>query len=66
MVLGFRFFVSDVSGVALVLFGPLHVALGPNHKMVFYSSFLLETRLKSESLHTFDDLLRFQFQKVMT
>jgi len=31
LVLGFRFFVSDIiSGVVLGLFGPLHLALGPN------------------------------------
>jgi len=29
---GFRFFVSDiVSGIVLGLFGPLHLAQGPNH-----------------------------------
>jgi len=32
LVLGFRFFVSDViNGVILSLFGPLHLALDPNH-----------------------------------
>jgi len=32
LVLGFVFFVSDViSGKILGLFGPLHLALGPNH-----------------------------------
>ena len=31
LMLGFGFFVSDViSGVVLGLFGPLHLALGPN------------------------------------
>jgi len=31
LVLGFGFFVSDViSGIVLGLFGPLHLALGPN------------------------------------
>jgi len=31
-IFGFGFFVSDViSGVVLGLFGPLHLALGPNH-----------------------------------
>jgi len=32
LVLGFSFFVSDViSGVVLGPFGPIHLALGPNH-----------------------------------
>jgi len=34
---GFGFFVSDViSGVVLGIFGPLHLALGPNRKMVVF------------------------------
>jgi len=36
---GFGFFVSDViSGVVLGLFGPLHLALGPNRQMVVFRS----------------------------
>jgi len=32
MVLGFRFFVSDISGRLVVYLGPLILALGPNHR----------------------------------
>jgi len=39
LVLDFRFIVSDaISGVVLGLFGPLHLALGPNHWIVVFCS----------------------------
>jgi len=39
LVLGFRFFVSDViSRVVLGVFGPLRLALGPNRQMVLFCS----------------------------
>jgi len=60
---GFQIFLSDViSGVLLGHFGPLHLALGSNRKMVlFCSSFSLDTKLKSESL---DDLLGSRVQNL--
>jgi len=65
LVLGFKFFVSDVtSGVVLGLFGPLHLALDPNHKMEVFAQVFLETRLNSESFKTLDDLLGFQVKKL--
>jgi len=57
----FHFFVSDViSGVVLGLFGP---SSNPRPKLSDGSiSFLLETRSKSKSFHTSDDLLAFRVQ----
>jgi len=64
LVWGFGCFVSDVINEAdLGLFGPLHH--GP--KLLDGSislKFLLETRLKSESFETLDDLLGFRIQKL--
>jgi len=49
----FYFFVSDViSEVVSGLFGPLHLALGPNHQMAVFRSSFIQTRLKSESYDT--------------
>jgi len=52
--------VSDIiSGGLLGHLGQLHLALGPNHKMV-------ETRLQSEYFDILDDLLGFQVQKLLS
>ena len=60
---GCRFFVSDVTSG--VLFGHLHLALGANSSDGSISlKFLLETKLQSESFHTWDYLLRFRIQKL--
>jgi len=66
LVLGFRFFVSDIiSGIVLGFFWP--TSSGPRPKPLDDSillKFPLETRLKSETLDTSDDLLMFQVQKL--
>ena len=65
LVLGFRFFVSDVISST---FRPLWpISSGPGPKLLGSSislKFLLETRLKSESFDTLDDLPGFQVQKL--
>jgi len=48
------------SGIVLHFFGPGPKALDGSISL----NFLLETRLKSESFETGDDLLRFQVQKL--
>jgi len=48
------------SGIVLHFFGPGPKALDDSISL----NFLLETRLKSESFETGDDLLRFQVQKL--
>jgi len=65
LVLGFRFFVSDHKWNSFKLFWP--TSSGPRPKLLDGSislKFLLETRLKSESFDTLDDVLRFQVQKL--
>jgi len=45
--------------------GPLHLALGPNRlDGNILLKFILETRLKSESFDTLDDLLGFLLEKL--
>ena len=65
LVLGFRFFVSDHKWNSFKPFWP--TSSGPRPKLLDGSislKFLLETRLKSESFDTLDDVLRFQVQKL--
>jgi len=61
LILGFSIFVNKST---FGLFGPHHLALGPNRYIVSFFSGFLEIRLKSESFDTLDDLLGFQVQKL--
>ena len=53
-----------ISGGFLGYFGPLHLASAQTVRWQYFTGVLLETRLKSESFDTLDDLLGFGVQKL--